>query len=182
MSAAEPPHSSDMSVPATTGRPAPDHVAPGAIDALVMSEEECRRSPRRLLPGDVVPDDLDAPFWAGCRQGQFLLHRCTRCGRTFWPASSCTVHGGEAMAWVPSSGRGTVDTYTVVHHAYDRSLADVVPYAVVVVALDEGPLFHSDLVGCPVDDVAVGLAVEVTWEVVDEATVVPHFRPRRQRP
>jgi len=73
-----------------------------------------------------------------------------------------------------------VSTYTVVHHPYDPALADVVPYAVVVVSLDEGPLFHSDLVGCPVDDVAVGLRVEVTWEVVDDTTVIPHFRPRRQ--
>ena len=85
------------------------------------------------------------------------------------------------MEWVPASGRGTVHTYTVFHHAYDPALADVVPYAVAVVELDEGPFFHTDLVGCPIEDVAIGLEVEVVWELVDAQTVIPHFRPRKRR-
>ncbi|NUU25826.1 MAG: hypothetical protein HOV68_30615 [Streptomycetaceae bacterium] len=135
--------------------------------------------PRGPGPRDVVPDDLDAPFWAGCRRGEFLLHRCRRCGRAYWPASSCVEHGGADMAWEPGSGRGTVHTWTVFHHAYAPHLADRVPYAVVVVALDEGPFFHTDLVDCAPDAIHVGMPVETVFTPLDDDTVIPRFRPAK---
>jgi uncharacterized OB-fold protein len=135
------------------------------------------------LPGprDVVPDDLDEPFWAGCRRGEFLLHRCGACGRHYWPASTCVEHGAAAMTWVPGSGRGTVHTWTVFHHAYAPHLADQVPYTVAVVELDEGPFFHTRLVGRPPDELRVGLPVEAFFTTAgdgDDGTVVPWFRPQ----
>ena len=76
-----------------------------------------------------------------------------------------------------ASGRGEVHTYTIVHHPYDPSLADRVPYALAVVKLDEGPFFHTDIVGCDAADVHVGMRVEVVWERLDAETVIPHFAP-----
>jgi uncharacterized OB-fold protein len=134
---------------------------------------------RRLLPADVAPDELDAPFWDGCRRGEFLLHRCQICGRVYWPATACIEHGGASMAWVPGSGRGTVHTYTVFHQPFDPSLADRIPYAIAAVALDEGPFFLTDLVECDPEDVHVGMPVEAVYERIDEAVSVPHFRPSR---
>src|SRR5262245_16320341 len=96
-----------------------------------------------LRPQDVAPDDLDAPFWKACLERLFLLHRCTTCGRSYWPASTCIDHGSSAMEWYEASGLGEIHTYTVVYHAYDPSLADDVPYILAVVHLDEGPFFHS---------------------------------------
>jgi uncharacterized OB-fold protein len=81
------------------------------------------------------------------------------------------------MQWQPASGRGEVFTFTVVHHAYDRSLADKVPYAAAVVELDEGPFFHTDIVGCPPSAVRIGMRVRVTFASIDDETVLPHFTP-----
>jgi hypothetical protein len=125
----------------------------------------------------VAPDDLDAPFWAGCLERRFLLHRCAECGRAYWPASTCIDHGAAPMRWEPSNGRGEVHTYTIVHHAYSRDLLDRVPYALAVVRLDEGPFFHSDLVDCDLDDVHVGMRVRVTFDAIDDETVIPRFVP-----
>ena len=122
---------------------------------------------RTLRPADVGPDDLDAPFWDACRRGEFLLHRCGRCGRAYWPASTCLDHGAEAMGWEPSSGRGVVHTFTVVHHAYEPAYADRVPYVLAVVRLDEGPFFHTNIVGCDPEEVRVDQAVEVVYTTVD---------------
>jgi uncharacterized protein len=116
------------------------------------------------------------PFWRACADEQFLVHRCTTCGRAYWPASCCIDHGGAAMQWVQASGRGIVHTYTVFHHAYDPSFADRLPYVIAVVALDEGPFFHTDIVECDPAQVHVGMAVEVVYEHLDEWTM-PHFRP-----
>jgi len=130
-----------------------------------------------LRPRDVAPDDLDAPFWDACRDHRFLLHRCESCGRDYWPASCCIDHGSAAMQWHEGSGRGEVHTFTVVHHAYDRSLVDRVPYALAVVQLDEGPFFHSDIVGCDPADVHIGMRVHAIYDAIDDETVIPHFTP-----
>jgi len=82
------------------------------------------------------------------------------------------------MAWTPSSGRGTVHTYTILHHAYTAEMATQVPYCVAVVELEEGPFFHSNIVGCPVDQIHVGLPVQVRF-VVQKAgrLTLPVFTP-----
>jgi uncharacterized OB-fold protein len=130
-----------------------------------------------LRPQDVAPDELDMPFWDACRDGQFLLHHCAVCGRAYWPASTCVDHGADAMQWQPGSGRGEVHTFTVVHHAYDPALADRVPYALAVVKLDEGPFFHSNIVGCDPASVHVGMRVEAVFDHLDDDTVIPRFAP-----
>jgi uncharacterized OB-fold protein len=131
-----------------------------------------------LRPRDAAPDDLDAPFWDACRERRFLVHRCTACGRAYWPASTCLDHGASAMEWQDASGLGEVHTYTVVHHPYDRSLVDKVPYVVAVVQLDEGPFFHTDVVGCDPQEVHVGMRVRVTFDPVPETDeMLPRFTP-----
>jgi len=45
------------------------------------------------------------------------------------------------------------------------------------VRLDEGPFFHTDIVGCAPSEVAIGLPVEVMFEEAAEGWVLPHFRP-----
>ena len=133
-----------------------------------------------LRPEDVVADDLDAEFWVGCREERFLVHRCATCGRAYWPAATCLDHGSAPMRWEPASGRAEVFTYTVVHHAYDPSLAAAIPYVAAVVRLDEGPFFHTDIVGCPHADVHVGMRVHVVFEHVDVEMSIPHFAPDKE--
>lgn len=130
-------------------------------------------------PADVAPDDLDQPFWEACRRHEFLVHRCDHCGRTYWPATSCIEHGGDAMTWTAASGRGDVHTFVVYHQAFHPAFADRVPYVLAVVQLEEGPFFHSDLLDCPPEQCTVGLPVEVVFEDLDEDVTIPHFRPRR---
>jgi uncharacterized OB-fold protein len=130
-----------------------------------------------LRPRDVAPDNLDAPFWDACREHRFLIHRCGVCDRAYWPSSCCIDHGAAAMTWQPASGRGEVFTYTVVHHAYDRSLVDRVPYALAVVKLEEGPFFHSDIVGCDPATLHIGMPVAVVFDAIDDETVIPRFTP-----
>ena len=134
-------------------------------------------SDRAQRPSDVAPDELDAPVWDACREHVFLVHRCTACGRAYWPASTCLDHGSASMAWEPASGRGEVFTFTVVHHAYDPSLADRLPYAVAVVRLDEGPFFHTDVVGCDPAAVHVGMRVHAVFDDLDDEATIPRFTP-----
>ncbi len=73
------------------------------------------------------------------------------------------------------SGRGEVYSYTVNHQPWD---GDPEPYAIVLVALPEqdGLRLTSNLVGCPVDDVRIGMPVRVTFERHDQVWF-PLFEP-----
>jgi uncharacterized OB-fold protein len=65
------------------------------------------------------------------------------------------------MEWVPTSGAGVIDTYTIFHRAYLNELVSEVPYVVAVVRLDEGPYFHTRIVGIAPDLVKSGMRVRV---------------------
>ena len=132
------------------------------------------RSPRRHSPSDLAADDLDLPFWEAAVEGRFLVHRCGTCGRAYWPASTCVDHGSAAMAWDDAAGAGEVHTYTVVHHTYDPAFP--APYVVAVVRLDEGPFFHTNIVGCPPDAVHVGMRVRAVFD----DSGLPRFAPTEE--
>jgi len=121
-------------------------------------------SPDTIAPlvAPLVQGDYDAPFWtAWADNEQFLLHRCSICGRHDWPSSCCIEHGLGPMQWVETAGAGVVDTYTIFHRAYIKELAAEVPYTVAVVRLDEGPYFHTRLVDIAPDAVTTGMRVRV---------------------
>ena len=112
--------------------------------------------------GELVAGDLDAPFWDAWKADEsFLLHRCAACGRHDWPASCCSTHGRGPMEWAATPGVGVIDTYTVFHRAYVNELAAEVPYVVAVVRLDEGPYFHTRIVGIAPEAVRSGMPVRV---------------------
>lgn len=126
---------------------------------------------------NVGGDPADLPFWEGCREGQFLLHRCNTCNRHYWPASRCIEHGSQNMTWVETSGTGTVHTYTVLHRALTKSMKDKVPFAVAVVQLDEGPFYHTNIVNCAYDEIEVGMRVSVDMIKHENGLTMPVFKP-----
>lgn len=122
-------------------------------------------------------DPADMPFWQGCGQGQFLLHRCEICNKCYWPASRCTGHGASAMAWVAASGRATLYTYTIMHRAYQPALQAQVPFIVGVVQLAEGPFYHTNIVECAHDQLAIGMALKVKMAAHESGLTLPMFVP-----
>ena len=72
--------------------------------------------------------------------GRLHLQRCTRCGTLHHPpryyCDACSSPGWEL---VPAAERGSVHSFTITHRSFDPAWADQVPYATVVVELDEGP-------------------------------------------
>lgn len=134
----------------------------------------------RPFPGDVTPDALDQPFWDACREHCLLVHRCEVCKRSYWPASCCVVHGSSPMAWVEASGRARLHTYVVIHHVFGTTFCPM-PYNVAVVELEEGPLFHTNVVGCTDDDLVIGMDLEVSFDDQPEGFTLPVFRPPGHR-
>jgi uncharacterized OB-fold protein len=126
-------------------------------------------------PAPLIEGEPDTPFWTAWADGErFLLHRCGVCGRHEWPATCCVDHGLAKMAWVAATGTGTIDTFTVFFRAYNKDLGTEVPYTIAVVQLDEGPYFHTRIVGVPPAEVTTRMRVRVRRGAGD---AFPLFEP-----
>lgn len=121
-------------------------------------------------------DDANQPFWDGARRGAVMLQRCRGCGAFRFPAArACVRCHGTDSDWLPTSGRGTVESFCVFHKGYFPGFAP--PYNVVVVVLDEGVKLFSNLVG--IDDAAIriGMKVEALFEPATDAVTLVKFKP-----
>ena len=128
------------------------------------------------LPLPVLGDDT-APFWEYCRSGELRVQRCSSCEEyRHPPRPMCRRCGSLEYEWGPVSGRGTVYSYIVTHQPIHPALQGRVPFATVLVELDEGVLMTSNVVDCPPDEIAIGMPVAVEFEQVNEEITLPKFR------
>jgi uncharacterized OB-fold protein len=85
-----------------------------------------------------TPDRDTVDYWRALAEGRFLLQRCNDCARWTWPARPiCSGCHGNALEWVESPGAGEVYSWVITHQVYGADLADLVPYPVALVRLDE---------------------------------------------
>ena len=127
---------------------------------------------RRL---DARPTVLSQEFWDSAREHRLMVPRCNTTGTYFFPPERC-VPGTTSTDWsyAPSSGLGTVVTFTVVHRPQSADFDN--PYLLAVVAVDEGWNYLTNLVGCDPADVHIGMRVQVNFIDIENATL-PAFTP-----
>ena len=124
-----------------------------------------------------VPDEDSQPFWDYCAQSELRAQRCTSCRvLRHPPRPRCRQCGSMEVEWVPLSGKGSIYSYIVSHQAIHPALADLTPHGVVTVELEEGLRMTSNLVDCPVEDLAIGVPVEVVFEKASDTITLPKFR------
>jgi uncharacterized OB-fold protein len=79
------------------------------------------------------------------------------------------------VQWFEASGRGVVYSFTRVHKG-EGAFADVPPYVLAYVELDEGPRVLTNIIGA-VDDIHIGQAVEAVFDQRAAAGAILRFRP-----
>jgi uncharacterized OB-fold protein len=130
------------------------------------------------LPIMALPDrrELDE-LRAGLALGRLVLPRCRTCGQLSWPPRGLCGHcGSPAIDATTLTGTGHVYSVTVNHRgrgAYDG----VGPFALAYIELDEGVRIMSNVVGCPPDDVAIGMRVRACVDTDGDGGVQLRFRP-----
>jgi uncharacterized OB-fold protein len=128
----------------------------------------------------LVPDVFTKPFWEAAAEHRLVIPRCTTCETYRLPPSAFCWHcRAQDVDWVEHDGRGAVYAFTVVHHPILPDLADSVPYVPAVVELPGtgGCRLVGALQGIDVEDVRIGMEVELVWRDVREGETVPTFRP-----
>ncbi|MDJ0867529.1 MAG: bifunctional MaoC family dehydratase N-terminal/OB-fold nucleic acid binding domain-containing protein [Myxococcota bacterium] len=129
--------------------------------------------PRRIRS----PEGHDnAWWWQGFRDGKLLIQQCSDCGALRHPCrpmcGKCQSTNWEAIV---ASGRGTVHSYTIMHHpmvpGYDF------PLPIGLIDLEEGTRIVANIKGCELDDIHIGMKVEGIVEPAseDDDLMLPFF-------
>ena len=128
-------------------------------------------------------------FWDGARQHELRIQRCEKCAMLHSPPiPRCAGCGSFDMGYTVASGRGTLYSFAAPH--YPQANGFRYPVLVGLVELEEGTRVVANLVGVALDQVSVGLPLELTWldshpAIVEGATdsrgpiSLPQFRPAR---
>ncbi len=125
-----------------------------------------------------VVDEESKRFFDGAKQHKLLLQQCRECKAYSFPFRRwCNVCQKRSLEWVEASGKGEVYTYGLMHYVYRPAFASEVPYPVVIIHLDEGPLITSNLMGCKNEEIKVGMRVEAVFDDVTSEFALPKFRP-----
>lgn len=134
-----------------------------------------RARPERMLPGG---GGLGGEYYARAAEtGRLHLQRCA-CG--VWrhpPRILCAACGSERWSWEPVSGRGRVFSWIVTHQPMDTAFADELPYAVLVVELEEGPRVVGNLVGLAPAALELDLPVQVVLDRRSDTVALVDFAP-----
>ena len=94
----------------------------------------------------------------GLARGEPRAQRCTGCGRVWWPPRpACPRCQCPDHAWTPLPDRGTLFTWTVVHHTRLPGFRDAVPYAVGMVDLPEAGVRVIGRITAPPGALTVGM-------------------------
>lgn len=120
------------------------------------------------------------PYWEACKRGELLLQRCDDCqGYQFYPRAICADCWSTNIRWVPSSGRGTVWSYTITYQNRTPGFAEELPYVVALVELEGGVKMFTNIVECKPADVKIGMPVQVTFVRATPDVTIPYFKPAR---
>ena len=137
----------------------------------MISPEDAMKKP---LP---APDADSAAFWRGLHDGVLLLQHCADCGHLqYYQQAMCRQCGGENLVHRPASGRGKVHSFSVVHRAPGPAFKADLPYAVLLVDLEEGPRMISTYVGGKPEEVTFDMDVMLVCEPINEEVTLPRFR------
>ena len=129
-----------------------------------------------------VPNEWTKPFWDAARRSVLELQRCQSCGHFQHPPyATCVQCIGDGPGVRTGAWRGSIYAYTIMYHTGDKRFASVVPYASIIVELDEAPgaLLAGNLLEAEYTEAKVGRRVEVIFEKLNDDITLPQFRLAR---
>ncbi|RYJ06466.1 MAG: hypothetical protein EON52_06235 [Actinomycetales bacterium] len=128
-----------------------------------------------LSVGPPTPTGESQPFWDAVADGRLLLQSCAQCSTVQgYPRRRCVQCWSDDLHWVESRGEGVVVTFTEVHRPGQAAWAEVAPYVVGLVRLEEGCTMLTHLLAGG-GDLHVGDEVHFTPTQVG-GWVLPFFR------
>jgi uncharacterized OB-fold protein len=124
----------------------------------------------------------ESRYLRGLAEGRVLGQRCPRCTKVYVPPrGACPTCGVPTTDEVELPDKGTITTFCVVNVPFAGQRVKP-PYVAAQVLLDGAdiPLQHL-ILGCPADEVRMGMRVEAVWRPREQWGTTPenidHFTP-----
>ena len=130
-----------------------------------------------------VPNEWTKPFWEAAKRGVLEMQRCQRCRRFHQPPyATCVNCMSIDLKFEPVQGKGSIYAYTIMYHTGDKRFASAVPYASIIVELDEAPgaLMAGNLLDAEYTEAKVGRRVEVVFQKLNDDFTLPQWRLAKQ--
>ena len=124
----------------------------------------------------------ESRYLRGLAQGRLLGQRCPACGKVYLPPrGSCPTDGVPTTEEVELPDRGTVTTFCIVNVPFAGQRVTP-PYVAAYVLIDGADIALQHLIlGCPADEVRMGMRVAAVWRPREEWGLSPqnidHFEP-----
>ncbi len=132
--------------------------------------------PFRILPRI---SDRNAHFWQGGRDGELRFQRCGQCGYYLHPpAVICPKCWSKNITIQAVSGRADVLAFSINYQPWMPG--PELPFVLAIVhPVEQDDLrLTTNIVNCPVEDVRIGMPVQVIFEPhVEEEVWIPLFEP-----
>jgi uncharacterized OB-fold protein len=114
------------------------------------------------------------PYWDGLKEGRLMIQKCADCGALrHYPRPVCDKCYSMNVGWHEASGKATVHSWTVSHHAFHPSFKKDLPQIFVTADLEEGVRVNAQLVEGKVEDLAIGKSLRIGFLTFDEDLSVP---------
>lgn len=118
------------------------------------------------------------PYWQGAARNRLVLSKCVEDGAVVWPPRQfCPHHMTSAIRWEDVAGGGSVYSHTTVHRG-EGPFADVAPYVLAYVELDEGGRILTNVVTsegrCP-SSLEIGQRATARFDLIGNAPPVLRF-------
>jgi hypothetical protein len=122
------------------------------------------------------PSDIAEGYWRAAREGRFVLQTCADCGKPrHYPRPVCDNCFSLKFDWAEASGRGSVHSWTVAHHAYHPGFKAEIPYVLLTVDLHEGVRTLGRLKDERPERLKLGLPVRLTMTPTENGYALPTF-------
>lgn len=139
-------------------------------------------APIALPPPDALftpaQDRFTAPFWDAAAQGRLCLPRCAHCGT--WampPLPFCPVCRHQGHTWPEVAPTGILHSFTIVRRAILPEMTGHLPFVPATVEIPQagGIKLVAALVGMPLADIRIGMALRARFDMRADGVAVPRF-------
>lgn len=118
----------------------------------------------------------NAWWWEQAAQGTLAIQRCSQCQTLRHPPRPmCGECRSLEWDFVKASGKGQVSSYTVLHHPQFPGYE--YPLVIILVELEEGTRFTSQLINCAPEAVTFDMPVEMVIHEDPDGFKLPVFQP-----
>lgn len=125
--------------------------------------------------------DLDNQgYWDAIKNHKLVLQHCNNCNKFIHPPRPMcpTCRSQDTLEWKESSGRGIIYSFIMFTSPKMAYPAYELPYAVVLVEMEEGSRICANTHEIEPDEIYIGMPVEVMFEDLPDGQSVFRFKKR----